>query len=165
MTDIFLTDNIEWSSKHLWKMISTDVKANKNNKKQDVLSKIEIQYKRGMRFSFDSGWFYPFWYFPLKTRRGDRGGELLGGQKLLSVAKVIFKKTLWPILRMGSNCLNCLQSHFQEAVYFLPLSSQKFLVLICSTSEEWKAELDLESPSSFEHGTPRLRTQRLSTVP
>ena len=38
-------------------MISTDVKANKNNKKQDVLSKIEIQYKRGMRFSFDSGWY------------------------------------------------------------------------------------------------------------
>ena len=26
-------------------------------------------------------------------------------------------------------------SHFEEAVYFLPLSSQKFLVLILSTSE------------------------------
>ena len=27
------SDNVEWSSKDLWKMISADVKANKNNKK------------------------------------------------------------------------------------------------------------------------------------
>ena len=27
------SDNVEWSSKNLWKMISADVKANKNNKK------------------------------------------------------------------------------------------------------------------------------------
>ena len=27
------TNNTAWSSKNLWKMISTDVKANKNNKK------------------------------------------------------------------------------------------------------------------------------------
>ena len=32
-TKIFYPDNIEWSSKNLWKMMSTDVKANKNNKK------------------------------------------------------------------------------------------------------------------------------------
>ena len=31
-----------------------------------------------------------------------------------------------------------------EAFYFLPLSSQKFLVLIWSASEIWKAELTLE---------------------
>ena len=31
-------------------------------------------------------------------------------------------------------------SHFEEAVYFLPFSSQKFLVLILSTLEGWKAE-------------------------
>ena len=30
--------------------------------------------------------------------------------------------------------------HFEEAVYFLPLSSQKFLALILLTSERWKAE-------------------------
>ena len=30
---IFFSDNVEWSSKNLWKMISADVKANKNNKK------------------------------------------------------------------------------------------------------------------------------------
>ena len=32
VTKIFLSD-VEWSSKNLWKMISADVKANKNNKK------------------------------------------------------------------------------------------------------------------------------------
>ena len=31
--EIFFTDNIEWSSKNLWNMISDDVKANENNKK------------------------------------------------------------------------------------------------------------------------------------
>ena len=35
-------------------------------------------------------------------------------------------------------------SHFEEGVYFLPLSSQKFLLLILSTSEGWKAESNLE---------------------
>ena len=47
-------------------------------------------------------------------------------------------------------------SHFEEAVYFLPLSSKKLLVLILSTSEGWKAESTLEPPSGFEHGTTRL---------
>ena len=32
VTKIFFSDNVEWSSKNLWKMISADVKANKNNK-------------------------------------------------------------------------------------------------------------------------------------
>ena len=47
-------------------------------------------------------------------------------------------------------------SNFEEAVYFSPLSSQKFLVLILSTSAGWKAESTLESPSDFEHETPGL---------
>ena len=48
-----------------------------------------------------------------------------------------------------------LQSHIEEAVYFLLLSSQKFVVLIWwSTWEEWKAEATLEPLSGFEHGTP-----------
>ena len=29
----FFSDNVEWSSKNVWKMTSADVKANKNNKK------------------------------------------------------------------------------------------------------------------------------------
>ena len=55
-------------------------------------------------------------------------------------------------------------SHFEEAVYFLPLSSQKFLVLTLSTAEGWKAELTLEPRSGFEHGTPALGIQRLKLL-
>ena len=54
------------------------------------------------------------------------------------------------------------QNHFEEAVYFLPVSSQKFQVLILSTSEGWKAESTLEPASGFEHGTPGFRIQRLN---
>ena len=53
-------------------------------------------------------------------------------------------------------------SHFKEAVYFLPLSSQKFLLLILSTSGGWKSESTLESPSGFEHETPVLGIQHLN---
>ena len=53
-------------------------------------------------------------------------------------------------------------SHFEEAVYSLPLSSQKFLVLILSTSEGWKAETTLEPINGFEHGTPGLGIQHLN---
>ena len=38
----------------------------------------------------------------------------------------IKKKTLWPLFMDGVQ----LYSHFEEAVHFLPFSSQKFLVLI-----------------------------------
>ena len=53
-------------------------------------------------------------------------------------------------------------SYFEETIYFLPFSSQKFLVLILSTSEEWKAESTLEPLSGFEHRTPGLGIQRLN---
>ena len=53
------------------------------------------------------------------------------------------------------------KSHFHEAVYFLQLSSQKFLVFILSTSEERKAESTVEPPSGFEHRTPELGIPRL----
>ena len=53
-------------------------------------------------------------------------------------------------------------SAVEEAVYFLPLSSQKFLVLILSTSEGWEAESTLEPPSGFENGTPGLGIQQLN---
>ena len=49
-----------------------------------------------------------------------------------------------------------------EAVYFLPLSSQKFLVVILSTSEWWKADPTLEPTGGFEHGTPGLGIQHLN---
>ena len=50
----------------------------------------------------------------------------------------------------------------EEAVYFLPLSSQIFLVLILLTSKGWKTESTLEPPSGFEHGTPGLEIQDLN---
>ena len=53
-------------------------------------------------------------------------------------------------------------SHFEEAVYFLPFSSQKFLVLILSTLEGWKADSTLEPSSGFDHGNPGLGIQRLN---
>ena len=50
----------------------------------------------------------------------------------------------------------------EVAVYFLPLSPQKFLVLTLSTLEEWKAESTLEPPSGFEDRTPVLVIQHLN---
>ena len=50
-----------------------------------------------------------------------------------------------PFYGLGSTASN-LQSHYEEAVCFLPRTSQKFLVLIWSTLEGWKAELTLEPP-------------------
>ena len=55
--------------------------------------------------------------------------------------------------------------HFEEVVYFLPFSSQTFLVLILSTSEGWKAESTLELLSGFENGTPGLGIQHLNHFP
>ena len=42
-------------------------------------------------------------------------------------------------------------SHFEEAAYFITLSSQKFMVLVLSTSEGLKAESTLELPNGFDH--------------
>ena len=54
------------------------------------------------------------------------------------------------------------RNHFEEAVYFLPLSFQKFMVLILSTSGGLKAESTLEPSSGFQHWTPILGTQCLN---
>ena len=62
----------------------------------------------------------------------------------------------------GCSITSRLQSHFEEAVYFLPLSFQKFLVVIWLTSEGWKAESTLEQPSGFKHETPGLVIQQLN---
>ena len=50
----------------------------------------------------------------------------------------------------------------QTAVYILPLSPQKVLLLIWSTSEGWKAEATFEPPGTFEPGTPGLEIQCLN---
>ena len=54
------------------------------------------------------------------------------------------------------------QSHFDEAAYFIALSPQKFLVLILSTSEGWKATPTLEAPNGFDHETPGLGIQHFN---
>ena len=71
------------------------------------------------------------------------------------------KKTLWPLFMDGVQ-LPQGYSHFEVAVYFLPLSSQKYLVLILLTPERWKTESTLESPTGFKHVTPGLGIQRLN---
>ena len=59
---------------------------------------------------------------------------------------------------MGFNCLKA-KATSRRQFTFLPLSSQKLLVLILSTLEGWKAESILEPPGGFEHGTPGLGIQ------
>ena len=39
----FFSDNIEWSSKNLWKMISADVKA--NIKQQEIKDLVGVSYR------------------------------------------------------------------------------------------------------------------------
>ena len=56
---------------------------------------------------------------------------------------------------LGSTVSRLLR-HYEETVYLLPLSSQKYLALIWYTSQGWKAESILEPPSGFEHGSPGL---------
>ena len=50
-------------------------------------------------------------------------------QRLRKLRTDLLKKTLWPHFMDGVK-LPQGQSHFEEAVYFLPLNFQKFLVLI-----------------------------------
>ena len=66
-----------------------------------------------------------------------------------------------PLPWMGSTASR-LQSHFEEAVYFLPLSSQKLLVLIWLTTEKLKSDSTFEQSSGFEHRTSRLVIQQLN---
>ena len=49
-----------------------------------------------------------------------------------------------------------------KAVYFITISSEKFLILILSTSEGWNADSTLEPPNDFDHETPGLGIQHLN---
>ena len=50
----------------------------------------------------------------------------------------------------------------REIVFFLHFNSQEFQVLNWLTSEGWKAELILQTPSGFELRTPELKIQYLN---
>ena len=67
-----------------------------------------------------------------------------------------------PFYGSGST-VSMLQSHCEETIYFLPFSSQEFLVLNGSTVEGWKTELTFEPTSGFEPRSPRLGIQCLNT--
>ena len=56
----------------------------------------------------------------------------------------------------------CKATTRKQTVYFLPLSPQKFLVLIWSDSEGWKTESTLQPSNGLEFGTPGLRIQHLN---
>ena len=62
---------------------------------------------------------------------------------------------------MGFNCLKATESLRGGSLLFVT-KFQKFLVLILSPSEGWKAESTLELPTGFDHGTPELVIQRLN---
>ena len=46
------------------------------------------------------------------------------------IAQYIYKKNFMDLFHGSGSTASSLQSHYEETVYFLPLSSQKFLVLI-----------------------------------
>ena len=52
------------------------------------------------------------------------------------------------------------QIHYEETVYFLPLSPQEVLVFIWTTSEGLKDKLTLEPPCGFAPRAPGLGIQR-----
>ena len=58
---------------------------------QEVPSKLEIQCKKGMHFSFDFGWYSIILILFVKNK--GLGGRLLNGQNSLSVAKTICRKS------------------------------------------------------------------------
>ena len=62
---------------------------------------------------------------------------------------------------MVFNCLKTAEPLREDSLLFTT-KFWKFLVFIWSTSEGWKDESAVESPTSFEHGAARLKTQRLN---
>ena len=73
--------------------------------------------------------------------------------------KHFFSGFMSPFYGWGSTTLT-LQSHYEEAVDFLPQSFQNFLVLI--DPEAWKTESVLEPSSGFKHDTAGLGIQRFN---
>ena len=90
------------------------------------------------------------------------------GYKNINMLKTFLKKNFWTLFYGWGSTASRLQSRAtsrtEDEVYVLLLSSQKSLLLILLTSEEWKAALTLELPSGFEHKTPGLRISTLTTI-
>ena len=87
--------------------------------------------------------------------------EYLKLSNLLMLIKKNFFQLYDRFWQMGFNCLMAAEPLWVNSS-FLPLSSQKFLVLIWSTLKMWKAESTLEPSSCFEHKTLGLGIQCLN---
>ena len=98
------------------------------------------------------------WACPLNNRPKDSGGS-----KKQEVKKKnrIIKKLYGSFLWMGFSCFKT-RATLRRQFTFITLSSQKFLILILSTSEAWKAESTLEPPNGFDHETRGLGIQHLN---
>ena len=106
VTKISFSDNVEWSSKNLWKMISADAKANKNNNKQKIwwlyLTNFYKRYLQNLKYNVKRVCILRLILFGIlsililsvKYRGWVGGGGPLNGQNLLSVAKVICRQSL-----------------------------------------------------------------------
>ena len=60
---------------------------------------------------------------------------------------ISLKKTLWSLFMEKVQLPRGCRTHYLETFYFKPLSLQEIIVLIWSTSEEWKTESTWESPT------------------
>ena len=79
----------------------------------------------------------------------------------LKKKKILYGPFLW---MARASCLKARATSRRQFV-FLPLSSQKFLALILSTSKGWKARSTLEPPSGLENRTLGLGISALTTRP
>ena len=77
----------------------------------------------------------------------------------LVTSRISNKKSLWSLF-MGFKCCMA-RANLRRQSHFLPLGSEKFQVLILSSSEAWKAESILKTASGFEHGILGLGIQHL----
>ena len=103
-------------------------------------------------------WWFAF-LFHLEFKFEKHSNRAYKGQ--CDFSSILFIKNFMVTFYGRGSTAERLQSHYEDAVYFLPLSSEKFLVPIWSTSEGWKAESTLEPPGGFEHRTIGLWIQRL----
>ena len=69
---------------------------------------------------------------------------------LKTIVLFCFKKNFMAPLYDWGRSASMILSHYEETIYFLPLSHQEFLILIWSTWQGCKDESTLNSPSGFE---------------
>ena len=103
MTKIFFSNNIEWSFKNLWKMMSADVKANiKQQEIKDPVVYPTKKYLQNLKYNIKRGCIFhlilvgiPFvLILSIKNRGAGRVFIMLNGQNPLSITKIICRQFL-----------------------------------------------------------------------